>query len=484
MTSSICGPSKTAPRPPARLVLWVGFALLTGCAPADPWTDPDPNGVWASDGYGLMLTVRDSSLVTHELTAISCLAQPDTLLRLVDGGGNWAYGLAAGREAAVLLLPADGPDRMRLRRPGTASDIIVRRLAERPPACAAPPAATPTAMLELFIRTWEEQYILFDQKPVDWAALTAEARARVTDESSPRELFDVLSGLIVPFGDAHTGLMAPGVGHVRGARPGTDTVIPGGVDTLAARGTGWFLEEVAPRLFAATDRRLSGPRRGWCNDQLQSDLVGDDVGYLRVLSFSNYADGGYRAQRRCLDAALDAVFAGADRWRGMVIDVRVNFGGADPLALGIAERLATEEYVAYAKEARADPRDRSKWTPGQPAVVRPSERPGFRGPVVELTGPLTISAGETFTQALMGRTPPIARLGEHTQGVFSDVLGRHLPNGWQFWLPNEVFRTADGATFDGPGIPPTEPAPVFAEADLANGRDPALERALELLPAR
>jgi C-terminal processing protease CtpA/Prc len=184
-----------------------------------------------------------------------------------------------------------------------------------------------------------------------------------------------------------------------------------------------------------------------------------------------------------LDAALDTVFAEADLWRGMVIDVRVNFGGWDPLALGIAERLASAEYVAYTKEARADPTDRTRWTPGQPTVVRPSDRPGFRGPVVELTGPLTISAGETFTQALMGRTPAIARVGEHTQGVFSDVLVRHLPNGWRFMLPNEVFRTSEGTTFDGPGIPPTHPAPVFTPEDLASDRDRALERALALLPA-
>ena len=79
-----------------------------------------------------------------------------------------------------------------------------------------------------------------------------------------------------------------------------------------------------------------------------------------------------------------------------------------------------------------DPVDRMQWTPGQPSIVRPGARLGFKGPVVELTGPLTISAGETLTQALMGRTPRVIRIGENTQGVFSDVLFRTLPNGWHF----------------------------------------------------
>jgi C-terminal processing protease CtpA/Prc len=165
----------------------------------------------------------------------------------------------------------------------------------------------------------------------------------------------------------------------------------------------------------------------------------------------------------------------------MVIDVRINFGGADPYGLAIASRLATREYLAYTKEARADPVDRKKWTPGDAIVIRPSLRPGFRGPVAELMGPLTVSAGETFTQALMGRTPHVTRIGENTQGVFSDVLGRKLPNGWRFGLPNEVVRTPQGTTFDGPGIPPDIAVPVFADADVAAGRDPAMKKALEIL---
>jgi len=101
--------------------------------------------------------------------------------------------------------------------------------------------------------------------------------------------------------------------------------------------------------------------------------------------------------------------------------------------------------------------------------------------VVELIGPLTISAGETFTQAMMGGTPHVTRIGENTQGVFSDVLGRSLPNGWRFGLPNEVFRTPQGNTFDGLGIPPDIGVAVFADSDVTAGKDPVLAKALELL---
>jgi C-terminal processing protease CtpA/Prc len=169
--------------------------------------------------------------------------------------------------------------------------------------------------------------------------------------------------------------------------------------------------------------------------------------------------------------------------RGLVIDVRLNNGGADPYGLAIAARLTSADYVAYAKQARFDPNDENSWTPPQPNVVRPSVRPGFKGPIVELTGLLTVSAGETFTQALMKRSPKVVRVGENTQGVFSDVLGRHLPNEWVFRLPNERFVT-DGKAYDGPGIPPDIRVPVFPKSDLDGGRDSALLRAMELLKSK
>ena len=167
----------------------------------------------------------------------------------------------------------------------------------------------------------------------------------------------------------------------------------------------------------------------------------------------------------------------------MIIDVRINGGGSDAWGLAIASRLTATPYVAYAKQARLDPKHRGSWTAPQPSEVRPSSRASFHGPVVELIGIHSVSAAETFTQALLKRTPKVTRIGENTQGVFSDVLGRRLPNGWTFGLPNERFVT-DGKTYDGSGIAPDIAVPVFPRADLDGRRDGALEKALELLDVR
>jgi C-terminal processing protease CtpA/Prc len=86
----------------------------------------------------------------------------------------------------------------------------------------------------------------------------------------------------------------------------------------------------------------------------------------------------------------------------------------------------------------------------------------------------------------MGRSPRVTRIGEDTQGVYSDELVRSLPNGWRFSLPNEVFLTEKGEHFEARGVPPDIRAAVFPKSDLAAGRDGALEKAVEVLggPAR
>jgi C-terminal processing protease CtpA/Prc len=122
-----------------------------------------------------------------------------------------------------------------------------------------------------------------------------------------------------------------------------------------------------------------------------------------------------------------------------------------------------------------------KWTNANPVTVQPSSRPSFLGPVIELIGPVTMSAAETFTQALMARTPPITKIGDNTQGVFCDPLLRHLPNGWTFSLPNAVYRTAEGTAFDVQGIPPDIRTPVFLDDDVEARKDPSMELAVHLL---
>jgi len=420
------------------------------------------DGVWRTRGYGLVFEVHGSSLKAYEVTSTTCL--PGFTATRSDSAGPGREAVFTTIGGGVFLVRAGGTaDHKLLHGDGSASDMRIDRIAKMPAACDPPTANDPQDNFEVFSRTWAENYISFDLKKTDWSKVVEANRAKVTAQTTPEQLFDIFESMIQPFGDAHTSIRASELKRTfHGFRPG------------AAEPD----QKELPGIFAVTDRAyLHGPLQKFCNDRIQYGHIDDGTGYLRITAFAGYAkSGGFAGGLEALEAALDTIFSDT-ALKALVIDVRINFGGADPYGLAIASRLATREYLAYTKEAR----DGNGWTPGDPSVVRPSTRPGFRGPVVELTGPVTISAGETFTQALMARTPHVTRIGENTQGVFSDVLGRGLPNGWSFGLPNEVFRTPDGKTFDGPGIPPDVAVPVFARQDLDAGKDPGLARALQVL---
>lgn len=420
------------------------------------------DGIWRSEGYGYVFAVQGPSWKALEVTATTC----------VPGfAATMEQELAPGREATFeasgarkfFVRSRSSNDRKVLHFEGAASDMRMDRIAALPSVCNNTTSDTPENNFEVFVRTWSEHYISFDLRHMNWETIVAESLPKISAKTTPIQLFDILEGIIAPLGDAHTRIRAPQIGRdFEGFRLG--------------------LKPSLPNAFEVTDRiYFKKPFERFCNDQVEYNWVDERIGYLRFLSFEGYTPmGDFESELACLEPALDKIFQNKGI-RALIIDVRVNTGGADPLGLAISSRLATKQYLAYSKKARADPVDRSKWTDQDPSMVVPSDRPGFKGPVVELIGVSTVSAGETFTQALMGRVPHVVRIGENTQGVFSDILTRHLPNGWTFGLPNEVFLTPNGKAFDGVGIPPDIRVPVFAPADLKAGRDPALAAALKVL---
>jgi hypothetical protein len=429
------------------------------------------SGLWRTEGYGYLIQVVGNSLQAFEVTDLSCI--PGFRAHQIAKDGSRVVFQREDYPLTFAFIGVEGsPDQGRIHYDVAASDMMVQRVHSFPAICDRTTVDDPTTTFDVFWETYQEQYPFFHLKHVDWQATRERFRPRVV-HASPRELFDVLRLMIEPLHDHHTYIDAST----------TDTSLsysgePPDPDPIGEAGRVRALEIIKNRFLVV-------PLRSWCNDQVSFGMLRGSFGYLRLSSFWGYVlDGDYAANRGALDAALDTIFASTAGWRGLVIDMRLSRGGVDPFGLAIASRLATEPYTAYAKVARRDPNDPTLMTAAQPSTVVPNTRPGWHGPVVELTSRYSVSTVETFTQALMGRRPAVERIGENTMGAFSDVGERHLPNGWTFGLPNELFLTERGTSFDDSGIPPTIAVPTLRKADLAAGRDPGLDRAMAVLSAR
>ncbi|WP_078588470.1 MULTISPECIES: S41 family peptidase [Streptomyces] len=424
-------------------------------------------GVWRTDGYGTVVTVTGGRLTTYDVTAHSCVPGWTTATQDGAPGPDGTVRYVQGTNA--LTLTPKGRNRAVDREEGGVGTKTLHRLDALPPLCTRPAPNDPLAVFDRFWETFEENYPFFAAKGIDWHAVRDEQRRRITPTTTVEQLQDVLVDMLRPLGDAHTGLARVVGGNPEpvygGHRPGSTPRTP----------------ELTRQARQASAAQLTGPEQLFAGGRLGVGRLPDGIGYFRVSSFDGYTDGDYRSQVAELDKALDALLADPSRLTGLVVDVRLNGGGSDALGLHIAARLTDCPYIAYRKVARDDPADPTKFTRPEPITVRPSADAHFTGPVAVLTSSISASAAETFTQAMTGRSPHVVRIGENTQGVFSDVLIRTLSPDLMVVLPNEEYLTREGTTFDGPGIPPDIPTPVFSPDDLAALRDPALSTARRVL---
>ncbi len=47
----------------------------------------------------------------------------------------------------------------------------------------------------------------------------------------------------------------------------------------------------------------------------------------------------------------------------------------------------------------------------------------------------------------------VQRIGSPSKGIFSDILDKKLPNGWEFGLSNQVYQDNQGKSYEAKGIP-------------------------------
>jgi peptidase S41-like protein/tricorn protease-like protein len=459
--------------------------LSVGLLPALSWqrAAPSLDGIWQSDGYGLLIDIQGSQLSSSQVTSISCVPWW-TAQRVERDVSNGEVVFNRG-DAEVRVTRGSSPDALWMREGVSISRIKLHRISAQPENCRRTWENTPITNYAVFWQTFAEQFALFPVYRTDWAAVDRKYRPQVTPSTTPEELFAILREMILPFHNAHTNINAASIHRqYLGYRPVSE--IGRTLQQTSALSIseilGLFNREAQRSKQIVESNYMDDRLRSYANDVIHFGILKGSIGYLRIVAFDGYTKSGvFSEETSVLDAALDDVLTDAGRMKGLIIDVRVNTGGADPLCLAIASRLTDAKYLAYSKVTRNNLAGPLRLTEPQSAWVDVSDRPRYLGKVVVLIGPETISGGETFAMALLGRRPRTVFIGENTQGVFSDVWGRKLPNGWTFGVPTELYLTKAGKSFDARGVPPDIRVPVFPGSDLESGRDGALERAIQLL---
>jgi hypothetical protein len=434
-------------------------------------------GTWKSDGYGYIAEIEGDELSLFEVTENSCIpafTANNADQTPGDGEVNFAVDTLDPQTNFIqnfTLKSTADKDVMIMDEEGSSTDVTFERIDEKPSVCDTPTSNDPLTNFDVFWDTFAEHYAAFPLKDVDWSALKEQYRSQVTSETTPEQLFEIFRSAVEPLNDAHVSIRAGDIGEgYSGERDGSD---------LEAIG------QKSDQIKEITDQYLAEPLQSWGNGYISYGTLDSGAGYLRIDGFGGYTDSGAYADNLAeLNTALDSIFSRPNQPENLVIDLRLNAGGFEDLGLELASRLTDTPYTASAVITRNEPNDPSQFTDPQTITVQPNDKPGFLGDVTLLTSGATGSAAEIFTQSLMGREEDVVRVGENTQGVFSGVLLRTLPNGWKIGLGNQFRLTEEGKNFETKGIPADVQVPVFTDEDLANGRDSAIEKTEEILAAK
>jgi hypothetical protein len=311
----------------------------------------------------------------------------------------------------------------------------------------AEPADDPVTVFEAAWTDMDELYGNFDLRKVDWDAAWDEWSPQVGPDSSDDELWDALTGMLAITDD----------GHVQMLRPGEEPWSANAVFRDEIGDDRFDLDVVRDHYLSDVDDSRNGATWG---------TLADGTPYIHF---------AFVAQNmKALDDVLDA----HDDAESIAIDMRHNGGGDFTWAFQNFGVLTADTMAVFRSRTRNGP-ERDAFTEWTTWSLEPrGQHRDLR--IVLLTDRFAISAGERAAMALQA-LPDTVTLGEPTNGSFATMIGRELPNRWGLALPVQEVLWPDGdGSPEGVGLPVDETI-LNDPADLANGTDAVLDRALEIL---
>ncbi|MEL6810806.1 MAG: S41 family peptidase [Bacteroidota bacterium] len=471
-----------------QLLCILGLSLLLISCHEKVQEESSLDGVWASVGYGRVVHIENGAYTLSDITEISCIP-------LMEGEIS-DFGDALQLKNDTLSLK-DG-----------INFYFFTRVQETPAVCNTESAEYKTAQarindpefnFEVMWKTFDDHYAYFQLRKIDWDHMYKKYRPMITSRTSEVELYRIMDEMLEAFNDGHIGLSAPDE-----IEEAAYAMLPKEENTAKEPKEelrNYKVARVVAQQYIPNGKSLK-------NGQLRWGTIEGNIGYLQVnqmmgmadyeisdtLSYRDYwmayferleeSSDTTRDELAGMNNALDQIMMDLETTDALIIDVRFNGGGKDEVGMALLNRLNPEEKVVFTKKGRLG----NGFTPVIEVVQTASKDP-YSKPVYLLISSESASATEIMTLSSLS-LDHITRIGSNTEGVFSDILDKTLPNGWEIDLSSEVYESMEGTNYEGIGIPPdveigyprdTQEFLSKVLEDLNHTGDAAIERALELL---
>lgn len=193
---------------------------------------------------------------------------------------------------------------------------------------------------------------------------------------------------------------------------------------------------------------------------IESEMLQDDIAYLRLTGFNRNADSQLRETMQEL-LAQEPV--------GLVLDLRDNPGGLLDQTVSIADYFLPEGVVLYERSSTFDLDQVHRSVSGDS---------GEEVPLVVLVNAASASASEIVAGAVQDRGRGVL-IGEMTFGKGSVQVTHTLSDDSELRVTIARWYTPNNQSIDGNGIAPDIEVPTPTE--LGGEEDPQLQRAIEYL---
>ena len=429
---------------PMRINLIVILLLLISCK-KDIEEIATLQGWWQQEGYGNVYEIKEDEILAYNTTSIGCSSAGALPTEIFSK--NY-------RVTSDSLFLKDGINQYRFKRINPTNhicaDVDESKLTD------------PRYNFDFLWETFNENYCYFNERNIDWQSLKLKYRSQLTAESSDLELYKVLRSMTDEIGDGHVGLSAgdeveEAYEEEMEAQEDDGEDGPGTIALLA----------IAKDLALANADNIKSYNKGIVNH----GSIADSILYLQVNSMMVMADYGisdtldqipflqtyfgimeerpdHNENEMVGIKNLMETIVSENQYKACVLDIRFNGGGKDEVALEIMSYLTGQPYSIGNKKALY----RNKWLRSV-QINQHQAKNALDIPLVVLTSHETASAAEIMTMSVLAH-PNATLIGSATAGIFSDMLDKVLPNGWEVSLSNEVYLDHKGINHEAKGISP------------------------------
>lgn len=302
----------------------------------------------------------------------------------------------------------------------------------------------PLKNFDVLCELFDNNYASFEEKGIDWKSRCNQFRSQVSANTSDSELFQIMTKLLKPLNDAHVVLKAKNIDSSFSATRES---------RIMKEFKGTPRKERKPQFRAMTENTLTvngfepivelGPE--YRGEKLFSYTKNSEIGYLRFFrSFSKLAVMNPPSVNKYLTTIFNS-FEGLD---AVIVDIRFNIGGEDRFSQNVAGRFIDKETVGFMKQTRKD----GTFGEMETRMVKPKGNNPFSNKVALITNDRTISAADVLA-LMMGEFPNVTIIGERSNGSYSDLDSKILPNGWKVTLSNQRYFSASNKNYEGVGTP-------------------------------